>query len=365
MKLTRRIGSIAGMLILIAAGLSVGAIAFEFVRPAPAAMSVVLEPRSLEFVEAAFRNDHLKAQLTLRNDSTKPIHVVRASTSCLCTELTTRNKAPLTEPLTIPPGESIPLQASIDTSGGPGKRSVSISVFCSIDNQLTELSSSIQYVVALPLLIEPTAIVLNDVEPLSQHERTIEIYDSYPDRPCEIDQVTSSDPDRIKVSLDSGSNAIELRQHREIGAANMRHRYVLKVAYQAPVRDRDVVQDQIQLILNDDAKTQISMPVVCNFKRPAYEVHPSSLAVSLKSTLPVQRSLRYISRENPIPVLRLKSAPDFVKVEAPVVGKAGATIRLTIDRPPSETEPREHQIVFQQGNGDLPDIVVPLLLMPG
>jgi hypothetical protein len=280
--------------------------------------AVLLEPSFVELAESPLEGDTVKVHLTLWNKSKGQVRVDRAKSSCGCSTLVTRGNVPLTTPITLRAGESLPWCASIATKDVIGRMEIDLLIQSSVEGGTVDSASTIRMDVRPGWFAEPNHFFSYGVEPGAWIEREVLIYDAHADPGVQLQELVSSHPDRLKAVVQSLRDVPTSERTKKLpveGDVTVTLRYRLRVSYLAESAN-ELSQGWLTLVPKDEKHGRIAIPVVCKAEAALYLLSPGHLTfVGLRAGEKVARTVQCVVRAGAPSDLRVLRCPDFAKVD--------------------------------------------------
>jgi len=272
---------------------------------------ILLEPSNLILTRFINECDLLSIPLTFHNNSESNIKILETRMSCGCQSITTTNEQPLSIPFDLKPGQSLPLELTIDTCGKEGKQYLSLGFFFESEGQNKFVTSDVTFFVrpGLRLYTPPLFKDLADNDELESIFHEIIITDGFCDPGIEIESVVSSSPDKICVKLKKTENetvdliteGIEVKKRWKI-EANL-------------LAANEGMREYITVYPKNKKYSALQIPVVVYGKTQKIneQLYPSMVVFPL-STKNIVREVRFVPN-GPVDDLALISEHEGICVE--------------------------------------------------
>lgn len=322
--------------------------------------SVVLEPRKVVLTQDPLEGEVVKVPLVLRNDTNRPVSVVRSAGSCGCMDATVRAGHPLLKGTTLATGGTMPWLLEINTTGYVGKRHFTFGVDCLSDGKHVVVASEIEMNVRPGMRIEPSTLIFSDAAAGHPVKSEFMVLDALPDPGTKISKCVSSAPNRLKVSLEHVA-ASEMKYGNEV---RLKARYRGIVSY-TPPQGRRLSHDWITLVPKGGRGAgRTAIAVVCSTRQPLYSMVPQSLVlVSSVSARKYRREFRCIVRDDAKRPLRVQSKPEWLEVTIRELDSTTVAIDILAFIGAGQEQPSGTKVVFSAGMENEPVLTLPVRLV--
>lgn len=309
---------------------------------------LVLEPSVLEIVDPALEGSDVKVSLMLRNTGEQPVQILAVKNSCGCLDLVTRGGKPLGTPLELDAGEAFPLQATIRTGKRGGSEGFGIGILYESGGKQSSCMSEIRLNVLPALRIVSGAQVFDAGEPGATITEEIGVGDAFPDPGIEVESVTNSRPERVRIRLvdceDSTVYQQEQKEHLSDTAASAKQRYRIQVSYTA---EEDGFHDTIAVHPRNEEHEVLYIPVFFRGRKATQSrLYPRRLVIRAASAgETLEREVRYVQQsDQELSRLVVLDSPEFVSTE--IERNAGGVWRIDLKLTVPEETVEESSIVL-------------------
>jgi hypothetical protein len=224
----------------------------------------------------------LRAEFSIRNDTSIPITVDEIVPHCTCTTILPKGHAE--PPFTLSPGEATTFAVTTNLTSRFGPQSYPVSIVSSAaGRELTPVRGRIDVVVDSPLAPYPSFVDGGILEPAQELKRRVVLADTLDSSTVTITSISASDPSSIEVLCAPTDEVVQ-----EGNGYTLRGRYALEVTIKAD--DRKPLRQELLTIALSDAR-ELRVPVAWSVALP-FEVSPRELAITgVEPGQKVQRSV--------------------------------------------------------------------------
>lgn len=327
-------------------GLAGGAIAFWVPARLDSSHAVEVSPESLELVHEPVEGESITIPLQLTNHGLREITLQQVHSGCSCTSIMTRGGRPFTEPMPIPPGKSIPWQATIDTSGRSGEQRFQVGFVLQDNGKQFERHATIQVSVRGGWRADPYELVLPELVSGAPFEAELELYDGSPDPGLPLKEAVSTRPEFLSVRVEQSAN----RPGKLAYPPPFQKRHRLIVLGKAPSESGRLFHAVIAVRSTAPDVPEFRIPVRGRTRDEEYRLHPPALdiqAVREGATYRRVVDCELRSADSPLPDAVI-SKPDCFDVRISRESETLARIEVMCDTLPeaSGDVPESFEIVL-------------------
>lgn len=281
---------------------------------------VVLEPASVKLIEDPYEFQDVKILFQLRNNLAISVTVEEVDASCGCINLVTVGNEPILRSFELPPGQSIPLQATLHVSPRSGPQEHLVAFRASALGRSIEGQSKINFNVRTGLRTVPETVHFRDVQPGKEHSQNVMILDSYPNDGIRLSGVDSSDESRVSATLFRPS---EQKLWEESG---LKRRYICTVKC-IPEEVDGTMEYSLRVVPADSSIPDLYIPVVVTTRKHAYTLTPEQLVVVADRQEKIRRTVSYVGHGE----LFVMRAPRGIHVRVEPTGPDQQEIEIECD----------------------------------
>jgi hypothetical protein len=293
-------------------GLACGASAY-WVRPwFDPSLAVELSPSSIELVREPSEGESVTVSLQLTNRGATEITLQEIRSSCRCTSVVTRGGRSLGAPMPIPPGQSVPWEATIDTSGRYGEQRFRIGFVLQGNGRQFERHALIKMSVRGGWRVAPYELVLADVTPGAPFEAELDLYDGHPDPGLSLKEAISLNSEWIRVRVEPATS----RSGPPAYPPPFQKRYKLTVFGEVPPEHGRLFQSAIAVRAENHEIPEFRIPVRGRTRDVDYRLYPPALEIdALRAGAAYRRIVDCEVRSEEVPLPNaVISKPDFLDV---------------------------------------------------
>lgn len=304
---------------------------------------VLLEPRRLLLAQDPLEGEKVNVNLVLRNDSHRHISVLRAAASCACMEMKTWGGQHLVKPQSLPPSSAMPWQLQIDTMNRAGLQHFRVMVECEDKGKVFPVTSDIEIRVRPGMRVEPSALVLGEIQAGQVSESEFMVLDAFPDPGTEIVECRSSDAERLAVRLER-ANAAETTLGSSDTRVTVRYRGHISCS---PMENGRLYHDWITLVPRGAERSPVTLPVIYRTTESEYSLVPSTLVFSPSNLgQKCHREVLCFLRQGVNPTIEVLRKPEYVQVAVRDRSATTKVIEVTCMVPEKVESAFDGKVVF-------------------
>lgn len=306
---------------------------------------VAIHPATVDVESGHIEGEPLKVLFELTNESRSALTVKSVSGSCGCMAISTGD-APLKTPFVLEPGDTIPITLSIATLARVGPQTFSLWVAAQgRRGPLEPVGATVHVNLLGTLRAQPSMVIFRRAKTGAEVSAEVELADMLPDPGVRVRDVTSSNPDSLRIDVVSRSGPSTMFG-QSVAAQS---RATLKISYR-PDATEGRVQEMISIVPENREFPTLQIPVYCDIADGPYRFVPHGLTITPDGEQMFRRTVVFQSDDSGKD-LSVTKVPAGIQVE--LGERSGSSRPVRITGTTADLAEGESPIVFSVDNMQL------------
>jgi Protein of unknown function (DUF1573) len=265
-------GTMIAVAVVCTVGLTVG---FSMRRVLFPKERIAVYPSTVRLNDGNIEGQPLEIHFELKNESRWALTVKSVSASCGCMAISADDR-PLKTPFVLDGGGTLPITLSIATVARIGPQTFSLWVHAEGPHgPLETVAGTVQVNLLGTLRAQPSMVIFRRAKTGAALSAEVELADMLPDPGVRIREVTTSNPDNLRVDVVDRSAPSTV-----FGQSVTAHcRATLKILY-VPRASKGRVQEMISIVPENKEFPTLRIPVYCEIAEGPYRFVPQGLTIT-------------------------------------------------------------------------------------
>lgn len=318
-------------------------------------------PQSIEIAEDPCEGNAIPVHLELHNRSSHIVTITSVRSSCGCTTLLGRDKSTLEVPFDLVPGESMPIESTVDTKQRMGPLTVAVVAEGTTQGRAYQAAATIRANIRAAWRLSPPHLAFEDLVPEATVRTDFTVLDGFPGAGLALKDITCSDPAQMSVSWRASNGSTS---PPDAASRTLVSRYVATVEYRPRVSDRPVIYEWIELVGGDKAgDVRLRVPISCRYRAPDCVAVPRSLTIPRQwDGKSIVRKVQLLAARSDFGEVRIESCPPNAEVSIDDVDARKKLVVITFRAPlPGDQGACESQVNLTARLGsELEEVSIPI-----